>query len=123
MAEGTQGSLKVGSEATVTAYKMPDAPHMATYSAQFISTTSKSIPFTGNFETKLALTADSGVELEYEQTETVITEAPYESRTWQVATKGNDGRLYGVSPLVTEIKYKVCNDHGCDDKLPDPHVL
>ena len=78
MAEGTQGSLKVGSEATVTAYKMPDAPHMATYSAQFISTTSKSIPFTGNFETKLALTADSGVELEYEQTETVITEAPYE---------------------------------------------
>ena len=96
MAEGTQGSLKVGSEATVTAYKMPDAPHMATYSAQFISTTSKSIPFTGNFETKLALTADSGVELEYEQTETVITEAPYESRTWQVATKGNDGRLYGV---------------------------
>ena len=26
MAEGTQGSLKVGSEATVTAYKMPDAP-------------------------------------------------------------------------------------------------
>ena len=96
MAEGTQGSLKVGSEATVTAYKMPDAPHMATYSAKFISTTSKSIPFTGNFETKLALTADSGVELEYEQTETVITEAPYESRTWQVATKGNDGRLYGV---------------------------
>ena len=96
MAEGTQGSLKVGSEATVTAYKMPDAPHMATYSAQFISTTSKSIPFTGNFETKLALTADSGVELEYEQTETVITEAPYEARTWQVATKGNDGRLYGV---------------------------
>ena len=71
----------------MTAYKMPDAPHMATYSAQFISTTSKSIPFTGNFETKLALTADSGVELEYEQTETVITEAPYESRTWQVATK------------------------------------
>ena len=96
MAEETQGSLKVGSEATVTAYKMPDAPHMATYSAQFISTTSKSIPFTGNFETKLALTADSGVELESEQTETVITEAPYESRTWQVATKGNDGRLYGV---------------------------
>ena len=96
MAEGTQGSLKVGSAATVTAYKMPDAPHMATYSAKFISTTSKSIPFTGNFETKLALTADSGVELEYEQTETVITEAPYESRTWQVATKGNDGRLYGV---------------------------
>ena len=27
------------------------------------------------------------------------------------------------SQLVTEIKYKVCNDHGCDDKLPDPHVL
>ena len=66
--------VKEVSEATVTAYKMPDAPHMATYSAQFISTTSKSIPFTGNFETKLALTADSGVELEYEQTETVITE-------------------------------------------------
>ncbi len=25
-----------------------------------------------------------------------LQKAPYESRTWQVATKGNDGRLYGV---------------------------
>ena len=98
MAEGTQGSLKVGSEATVTAYKMPDAPHMATYSAQFISTTSKSIPFTGNFETKLALTADSGVEGEYAVGATVIyeDEESYANRTWQLATKDNDGKLYGI---------------------------
>ena len=27
------------------------------------------------------------------------------------------------SPLVIEIKYKVRNDHWCDDKLPDPRVL
>ena len=93
MAEGTQGLLKVGSNASVTAYKSAGEN---TYSAAFVSTTSSTLPFTGNLETKLALTADSGVELEYEQTETVITEAPYESRTWQVATKGNDGRLYGV---------------------------
>ena len=93
MAEGTQGLLKVGSNASVTAYKSAGEN---TYSAAFVSTTSSTLPFTGNLETELALTADSGVELEYEQTETVITEAPYESRTWQVATKGNDGRLYGV---------------------------
>ena len=93
MAEGTQGLLKVGSNASVTAYKSAGEN---TYSAAFVSTTSSTLPFQGNLETELALTADSGVELEYEQTETVITEAPYESRTWQVATKGNDGRLYGV---------------------------
>ena len=93
MAEGTQGLLKVGSNASVTAYKSAGEN---TYSAAFVSTTSSTLPFQGNLEAALTMTADSGVELEYEQTETVITEAPYESRTWQVATKGNDGRLYGV---------------------------
>lgn len=93
MAEGTQGLLKVGSNASVTAYKSAGEN---TYSAAFVSTTSSTLPFQGNLEAALTMTPDSGVELEYEQTETVITEAPYDSRAWHVATKGNDGRLYGV---------------------------
>ncbi len=96
MAEGTAGTLKVGHTATVTAYKMPDAPGINTYSAEFIATTSKTIPFSGNLETKLALTPGSGVEGERELTENVVTEARYAAKTWQVATKGNDGKKYGI---------------------------
>ena len=95
MAEGTQGLLKVGSNASVTAYKSAGEN---TYSAAFVSTTSSTLPFTGNLETELALTPDSGVEGEYAVGATVIyeDEESYANRTWQLATKDNDGKLYGI---------------------------
>ena len=93
MAEGTQGLLKVGSNASVTAYKSAGEN---TYSAAFVSTTSSTLPFTGNLETELALTPDSGVEGEYAVGATVIYEESYANRTWQLATKDNDGKLYGI---------------------------
>ena len=71
MAEGTQGLLKVGSNASVTAYKSAGEN---TYSAAFVSTTSSTLPFTGNLETELALTANSGIEGETTEWENVIYE-------------------------------------------------
>ena len=62
MAEGTQGLLKVGSNASVTAYKSAGEN---TYSAAFLSTTSSTLPFQGNLEAALTMTPDSGVEGEY----------------------------------------------------------
>lgn len=93
MAEGTQGLLKVGSNASVTAYKSAGEK---TYSAAFVSTTSSTLPFTGNLETTLTMTPDSGVEGEYAVGATVIYEESYANRTWQLATKDNDGKLYGI---------------------------
>lgn len=96
MAEGTQGALKVGSEATLTAYKMPDAPHFSTYSASFVGTTSKSLPFSGNLVNALTLAEGSGVEGERNKTEDVIVEdVETYDRTWNVGTK--DGKKYGIS--------------------------
>ena len=95
MAEGTQGLLKVGSNASVTAYKSAGEK---TYSAAFVSTTSSTLPFQGNLEAALTMTPDSGVEGEYAVGATVIyeDEESYANRTWQLATKDNDGKLYGI---------------------------
>ncbi|MDM8209840.1 LPXTG cell wall anchor domain-containing protein [Mediterraneibacter glycyrrhizinilyticus] len=93
MAEGTQGLLKVGSNASVTAYKSAGEN---TYSAAFLSTTSSTLPFQGNLEAALTMTPDSGVEGEYAVGATVIYEESYANRTWQLATKDNDGKLYGI---------------------------
>ena len=71
MAEGTQGLLKVGSNASVTAYKSAGEN---TYSAAFLSTTSSTLPFQGNLEAALTMTPDSGVEGEYAVGATVIYE-------------------------------------------------
>ena len=94
MAEGTQGLLKVGSNASVTAYKSAGEN---TYSAAFVSTTSSTLPFTGNLETELALTANSGIEGETTERENVIYESNYVAKDWKVLTKGEDGKKYGVS--------------------------
>lgn len=94
MAEGTQGLLKVGSNASVTAYKSAGEN---TYSAAFVSTTSSTLPFTGNLETELALTANSGIEGETTERENVISESRYVAQNWKVLTKGEDGKKYGVS--------------------------
>ena len=94
MAEGTQGLLKVGSNASVTAYKSAGEK---TYSAAFVSTTSSTLPFTGNLETELALTANSGIEGETTERENVIFESVYVAQDWKVLTKGEDGKKYGVS--------------------------
>ena len=94
MAEGTEGLLKVGSNASVTAYKSAGEN---TYSAAFISTTSSTLPFTGNLETELALTANSGIEGETIEGENVIFESVYVAKDWKVLTKGEDGKKYGVS--------------------------
>lgn len=94
MAEGTQGLLKVGSNASVTAYKSAGEN---TYSAAFVSTTSSTLPFTGNLETELALTANSGIEGETTERENVIFESGYVAQNWKVLTKGEDGKKYGVS--------------------------
>ena len=94
MAEGTQGLLKVGSNASVTAYKSAGEN---TYSAAFVSTTSSTLPFTGNLETELALTANSGIEGETTERENVIFESVYVAQDWKVLTKGEDGKKYGVS--------------------------
>ena len=94
MAEGTQGLLKVGSNASVTAYKSAGEN---TYSAAFVSTTSSTLPFTGNLETELALTANSGIEGETTEWENVIYESNYVAQDWKVLTKGEDGKKYGVS--------------------------
>lgn len=94
MAEGTQGLLKVGSNASVTAYKSADEN---TYSAAFVSTTSSTLPFTGNLETELALTANSGIEGETTERENVIFESKYVAQNWKVLTKGEDGKKYGVN--------------------------
>ena len=93
MAEGTQGLLKVGSNASVTAYKSAGEN---TYSAAFVSTTSSTLPFTGNLETELALTANSGIEGETTERENVIYESGYVAQNWKVLTKGEDGKKYGV---------------------------
>lgn len=95
MAEGTQGLLKVGSNASVTAYKSAGEN---TYSAAFLATTSSTLPFQGNLEAALTMTPDSGVEGEYAVGATVIyeDEESYANRTWQLATKDNDGKLYGI---------------------------
>ncbi len=93
MAEGTQGLLKVGSNASVTAYKSAGEN---IYSAAFLSTTSSTLPFQGNLEAALTMTPDSGVEGEYAVGATVIYEESYANRTWQLATKDNDGKLYGI---------------------------
>lgn len=95
MAEGTQGLLKVGSNASVTVYKSAGEN---TYSAAFLSTTSSTLPFQGNLEAALTMTPDSGVEGEYAVGATVIyeDEESYANRTWQLATKDNDGKLYGI---------------------------
>ena len=94
MAEGTQGLLKVGSNASVTAYKSAGEN---TYSAAFVSTTSSTLPFTGNLGTELALTANSGIEGETTERENVIFESGYVAQNWKVLTKGEDGKKYGVS--------------------------
>lgn len=94
MAEGTEGLLKVGSNASVTAYKSAGEK---TYSAAFVSTTSSTLPFTGNLETELALTANSGIEGETIEGENVIFESVYVAKDWKVLTKGEDGKKYGVS--------------------------
>ncbi len=94
MAEGTQGLLKVGSNASVTAYKSAGEN---TYSAAFVSTTSSTLPFTGNLETELALTANSGIEGETTEWENVIYESNYVAQDWKVLTKGEDGKKYGVN--------------------------
>ena len=94
MAEGTQGLLKVGSNASVTAYKSAGEN---TYSAAFVSTTSSTLPFTGNLGTELALTANSGIEGETTERENVIYESGYVAQNWKVLTKGEDGKKYGVS--------------------------
>lgn len=94
MAEGTQGLLKVGSNASVTAYKSAGEN---TYSAAFVSTTSSTLPFTGNLETELALTANSGIEGETTERENVIFESKYVAQNWKVLTKGEDGKKYGVN--------------------------
>ena len=94
MAEGTQGLLKVGSNASVTAYKSAGEN---TYSAAFVSTISSTLPFTGNLETELALTANSGIEGETTEWENVIYESNYVAQDWKVLTKGEDGKKYGVN--------------------------
>nr|WP_106789745.1 LPXTG cell wall anchor domain-containing protein [Massilistercora timonensis] len=94
MAEGTPGLLKVGSNASVTAYKSAGEN---TYSAAFVSTTSSTLPFTGNLETELALTANSGIEGETTERENVIFESKYVAQNWKVLTKGEDGKKYGVN--------------------------
>ena len=94
MAEGTPGLLKVGSNASVTAYKSAGEN---TYSAAFVSTTSSTLPFTGNLETELALTANSGIEGETTERENVIYESKYVAQDWKVLTKGEDGKKYGVN--------------------------
>ena len=92
MAEGTQGALKVGPDATVTAYKSTGEN---TYSAAFIGTTSSTLPFTGKLETELTLTADSGMEGEYELSETVIVENE-DDKTFDVVIKDDDKKEYGI---------------------------
>ena len=97
IAEGTQGLLKVGAEATLTAYKGTPAENgEEAYSAAFLGSTSSTVPFQGNLEAALTMTPDSGVEGEYAESETVIYEESYPNRTWQLATKDNDGKLYGI---------------------------
>lgn len=100
IAEGTQGLLKVGSEATLTAYKGTPAENGEAYSAAFLSSTSSTVPFQGNLEAALTMTPDSGVEGEYTADATVIYEESYDNsydnRTLQLATKDNDGKLYGI---------------------------
>lgn len=100
MAEGTQGLLKVGAEATLTAYKGTTAENGEAYSAAFLGSTSSTVPFQGNLEAALTMTPDSGVEGEYAVSETVIYEESYDNsydnRTLQLATKDNDGKLYGI---------------------------
>ena len=93
MAEETQGLLKVGSNASVTAYKSAGEN---TYSAAFVSTTSSTLPFTGNLVNALTLAEGSGVEGERNKTEDVIVEdvKTYDS-TWDVGTK--DGKKYGIA--------------------------
>ena len=100
IAEGTQGLLKVGAEATLTAYKGTPAENGEAYSAAFLGSTSSTVPFQGNLEAALTMTPDSGVEGEYAVSETVIYEESYDNsydnRTLQLATKDNDGKLYGI---------------------------
>lgn len=101
IAEGTQGLLKVGAEATLTAYKGTPAENgEEAYSAAFLGSTSSTVPFQGNLEAALTMTPDSGVEGEYAESETVIYEESYDNsydnRTLQLATKDNDGKLYGI---------------------------
>ena len=100
MAEGTQGLLKVGSNASVTAYKSAGEN---TYSAAFISTTSSTLPFTGNLETELALTANSGIEGETTEWENVIYESNYVAQDWEGSHQGR-GRKENTA-LVTEPIY------------------
>ena len=54
---GNTGLLKVGSNASVTAYKSASKHLFCTFYRQHLN-----LPFTGNLETELALTADSGIE-------------------------------------------------------------
>ena len=94
MAEGTQGLLKVGSNASVTAYKSAGEN---TYSAAFVSTTSSTLPFTGNLETELALTANSGIEGETPKGKMSYLKVDMLLKTGRFLTKGEDGKKYGVS--------------------------
>ena len=88
MAEGTQGLLKVGSNASVTAYKSAGEN---TYSAAFVSTSSATLPFTGNPDTEPALPANSdivGVTIAWE---TAIYESNTAAKDWNLRITAADG--------------------------------
>lgn len=95
MAEETQGLLKVGPQATLTAYK---GAGEEAYVAMFYNTSSATFPLQGKLETEITLTTGSGVELEARKSETIIWESTsnWQERNWEVATKGDDGKKYGI---------------------------
>ena len=74
MAEGTKGVLKIGPEATLTAYRGSDAEY---YSAAFVGSISSSFPLQGKLAVEPILTDDSGMEEEAWLGETVIKESEY----------------------------------------------
>lgn len=95
MAEGTKGVLKIGPEATLTAYRGSDAEY---YSAAFVGSISSSFPLQGKLAVEPILTDDSGMEEEAWLGETVIKESEYTADV-ELASKKGDNRLYGIRVL------------------------
>lgn len=98
MAEGTKGILKVGPNATVTAYKSAGKDN---YSAAFISTTSATLPFKGNIQTKLSLTSGSGVEQKVLEQKRVIAEGSA-GRSFDILEKSGDKGMYAIGDYGTQ---------------------
>lgn len=106
-AEGTDGLLDVGPEATLTVYKSSDKDAR---SAAFIGTTSSTMPFTGNMQTTLTMTPGSGIEGETLETEDVIAEVSSgeDSRSWDFLVKSGDEEgkegIYAIGGYATRYK-------------------